>query len=74
MFQDMLIHINGNKSITIENYRNLLDYKETLLFIQGRQETVKMIGKDFRIDYFTHENMRVTGFLEKIEFQSNSSK
>ena len=74
MFKEILIHINGTKSVTIENYKNILDYKDNLIFIQGKLENVKMTGRDFRIDYFTHESMRVTGFIEKIEFHSFDKK
>ncbi len=69
MFPDMLIHINGMKSVTIENYKNILDYKDNIIIIQGKIQNVRIEGKDFTIDYFTHDSMRVTGIIEKIEFQ-----
>lgn len=68
MFKEMFIQLNGKKSLTIENYKNILDYRENLILIQGKTDTVKLTGKDFAIDYFTHESMGVTGTLEKVEF------
>lgn len=74
MFSEIIIHINGTKSMTIENYKNILDYKENLILLQGKLEIIKITGKDFRIDYFTHESMRLNGQIDKIEFQANGKK
>ena len=71
MFKEILIYINGTKSITIDNYKNILDYKDNRILIQGKEGNVLMTGKDFGIDYFTHESMRIIGSIEKIEFQSS---
>lgn len=68
MFREMFIQLNGTKSITIENFKNILDYRDNLILIQGKTDTVKLTGRDFAIDYFTHESMSVTGSLEKVEF------
>jgi len=73
MFPDILIHINGSKSLKIENYKNILDYKENFIFLQGKVQNVKISGKEFRIDYFTKESMHVSGVLEKIEFEKTGN-
>ena len=69
MFSEIIIHINGSKSLTIENYKNILDYKEDFISIQGKKENMKISGKDFRINYFTQDSMRISGMVEKIEIQ-----
>ncbi|MBE5955895.1 MAG: hypothetical protein E7253_05525 [Lachnospiraceae bacterium] len=74
MFREILIHINGTKSITIENYKNILDYKDDFILIQGKEENLCITGKSFRIDYFTHESMCITGTVEKLEFRSAGMK
>ena len=58
----------------IENYKNILDYKENLILVQGKTENLKITGRDFRIDYFTRESMHITGIVEQIDFQRNGKK
>ena len=74
MFQEMIIRITGTKALTIENYKNILDYKENLILVQGKTENLKITGRDFRIDYFTRESMHITGIVEQIDFQRNGKK
>ncbi len=74
MFQEMLIRITGTKTLTIENYKNILDYKDNLILIQGKTEDLKITGKDFLIDYFTQDSMQITGTLEQIELQTVKKK
>ena len=74
MFQEMLIRITGTKTLTIENYKNILDYKEDLILIQGKTEILKITGKNFLIEYFIQESMQITGSIEKIEFQITGKK
>ena len=74
MFQEMIIRITGTKALTIENYKNILDYKENLILVQGKTENLKITGRDFRIDYFTRESMHITGTVEQIDFQRNGKK
>ena len=74
MFQEMLIRITGTKTLTIENYKNILDYKEDLILLQGKTEILKITGKNFLIEYFIQESMQITGSIEKIEFQITGKK
>lgn len=66
MFQEMIFHITGNKLIRIENYKNILDYKETEILVKGQSEHAKITGTNLKIQYFTRETMSITGNLEQI--------
>lgn len=68
MFQDLIVNITGTKSIYIENYKNILDYKDDMILIQGKKENLKIRGQDFIIDYFTNESMRIKGSVSSMEF------
>lgn len=74
MFREMLVRITGTKTLTVENYKNILDYKENLILIQGKTEDLKITGKNFLIEYFTQDSMQITGSIEKIEFQITEKK
>lgn len=72
MFQDLLIKITGKKEIYIENYKNILDYREDRILVQGKKETITLWGKEFRIEYFSSECMQIRGCLSCIEFGETS--
>lgn len=74
MFREMLVRITGTKTLTVENYKNILDYKGNLILIQGKTEDLKITGKNFLIEYFTQDSMQITGSIEKIEFQITGKK
>ena len=74
MFREMLVRITGTKTLTVENYKNILDYKGNLILIQGKTEDLKITGENFLIEYFTQDSMQITGSIEKIEFQITGKK
>lgn len=74
MFQDLLVKITGTKEIYIENYKNLLDYKEDIVAVQGKHESVFIRGSNFLIDYFANDGMKITGCITSIEFCQSTKK
>lgn len=68
MFQDILIKITGKKDIYVENYKNILDYREDRILIQGKKDRILFTGTGFRIEYFSSECMRIRGCLSAIEY------
>lgn len=74
MFQDILLTITGTKEIYVENYKCLLDYKEDLVALQGKKETLIIRGKDFLIDYFAGDGMKIKGCVTSVEFIKTSNQ
>lgn len=74
MFQDILVTITGTKEIYVENYKCLLDYKEDLVALQGKKETLLIRGKDFLIDYFAGDGMKIKGCVTSVEFIKTSNQ
>lgn len=72
MFQDILIKLTGKKEIYIENYKNILDYREDLILIQGKKDAVLLRGTNFKIEYFSSECMRIKGCLTSLEYGDGS--
>ena len=68
MFQDLLVTITGTKDIYVENYKGLLDYKENLVALQGKKETIINRGEGFLIEYFAVDGMKISGCISSIEF------
>lgn len=74
MFQDILLTITGTKEIYVENYKCLLDYKENLIALQGKKETLLIRGEDFLIDYFAGDGMKIKGCVTSVEFIKTSNQ
>lgn len=69
MFYDLFLNVQGKKSVYIENYKNIVDYKEDKILIQGKRELLKITGNHFKIEYFTNDNMKIVGSIDKIEIE-----
>ena len=54
-----VITILGRNELCIENYRGIIEYTDTLIRIQGKR---------LRIQYYTNDEMKVTGALSSLEF------
>ena len=57
-----VITILGRNELCIENYRDIIEYTDTLIRVQTRA------GKRLRIQYYTNDEMKVTGALSSLEF------
>lgn len=72
MFQDMLITLTGTKEIYVENYKCLLDYKDDLVALQGKKETLLIRGNNFLIDYFAGDGMKIKGCVTSLELMQTT--
>ena len=59
---DVLISFVGRSQVNVENYRSILIYTDTL---------IKVIhGARLKIDYYTAEEMKITGQVGSLEFET----
>ena len=65
----MKIALTGNKEAWIENYRGLLEYTDTVICLQGKHEQVRIEGKCLCIEYYTNEDLKITGCFSTISFK-----
>lgn len=64
----LIVTLTGNREAYVENYRALLGYTEDMIVIQGKKETVTLRGQGFLIQYFTNDDMKITGCISSIEY------
>ena len=62
------ITILGRNELCIENYRGIIEYTDTLIRVQTRAGQIRIQGKRLRIQYYTNDEMKVTGALSSLEF------
>lgn len=66
----ILIHITGQYEVCIENYKGIIDYTNELIRIQAKTCQVLIQGSRLKIEYYTNEEMKISGKIEKIEYDN----
>lgn len=67
---DVLVSFIGRREVWIENYRSILLYTDTLVKVQARTCKVVIHGARLKIEYYTIEEMKITGQIQSLEFES----
>ena len=63
-----VITILGRNEVCIENYRGIIEYTEQLARVQTKSGQIRLTGKRLKIEYYTNDEMKITGYLESLEF------
>lgn len=66
---DALVTITGRRELLIENYRGILIYEDSFIKIQAKNCRILITGKHLSIDYYTNEEMKISGFFQQIEYE-----
>ena len=69
MLGDVLITITGRRELLIENYRGILIYEDSFIKIQAKNCQILIRGKQLAIDYYTNEEMKISGYFEQIQYE-----
>lgn len=67
---DVLVNFVGRGQVNVENYRSILIYTQSLVKLQAKNCKVLIHGSCLRINYYTPEEMMITGRIESLEFES----
>lgn len=65
-----IITLLGQVELHIENYGGLLEYTDVLIRIRTKSGQIKVTGQQMQIDFFTNDEMKVTGHIQSIEYPS----
>ncbi|MFI3200934.1 MAG: YabP/YqfC family sporulation protein [Eubacteriales bacterium] len=63
-----LVTMIGNMEVIIENYKGILDYTEEYILIQGKTSQIQVLGKKLSINYYTNEDMKITGRIQSVSY------
>ncbi len=67
---ELIVSMIGRRAVYIENYRSILLYTDSRLKIQGKDCKLSLQGKRLSIEYYTGDNMKVTGLIESVELEA----
>ena len=58
----------GTSQICLENYKGIIEYTGEIIRIQAKNCRIHIEGKNLNIDYFTDDEMRISGKISRIEY------
>lgn len=64
----MKVTLTGSREAWIENYRGLLEYTQQQILLQGKNCQVSFEGKNLSIDYYTNEDMKISGCIGCVRY------
>lgn len=65
---DIRVTVMGNREIWVENYKGLLEYTSTNIILQAKTCKLQIEGKCLNIDYYTNEDMKISGRLTCLKY------
>mgnify|MGYP003293491774 CR=1 FL=1 len=65
---DIRITLTGNREVWVENYKGILEYTNQTILVQGKTCKVQFEGKCLNIDYYTNEDMKISGIISSIRY------
>lgn len=63
-----ILTMTGQTELLIENYRGILEYTDLLVRIQTKAGQIRITGKRLQIEYYTNDEMKITGKVTAIEY------
>ena len=63
-----IVTITGVSEVCVENYRGIIEYTDCLVRLQAREGQMRLTGKRLNIEYYTNDEMKITGRIDRIEF------
>lgn len=63
-----IVTVIGQIEMCIENYRGITEYTESLIRVQTKIGQIKIHGKHLQIEYYTNDEMKITGKILSIEY------
>lgn len=70
MYGAVLVSITGRQEMLIENYRGILEYNQTCIRLQAKNCRLLVQGKNLHINYYTNEEMKITGIIDSVMYEN----
>jgi sporulation protein YqfC len=65
---EVLVSFIGRSQVVIENYRSILIYTDERIRIQAVNCKLELFGRRLQIDYYNHDQMRISGQISGMTF------
>lgn len=68
--QESLLTVTGSSRLYVENYRSIQFYSQNSIRILTRKGRIRISGKSLKIQYYTSDEMGISGHFQEIIFES----
>lgn len=65
-----IVTVTGRREALITNYKGILEYEDSFIRVQTKNCRILISGAHLAIDYYTNEEMKITGFIDNILYES----
>lgn len=66
----VLVSITGQKEMLVENYKGILEYNSDRISLQTKNCRLIIDGKNLNIDYYTNEEMKISGTIISVSYEA----
>ncbi len=70
MYGAVIITAMGRSQVLVENYKGIIEYTREKIRLQTKNCQVTVQGKQLVVEYYTNEEMKITGFIQEISYDS----
>jgi sporulation protein YqfC len=63
-----IVTITGKREAFIENYKGILEYNTQSIVLQGKNCKICFEGNRLSIDYYTNEDMKISGDIDVVRY------
>ena len=63
-----IVTVTGNREAFIENYKGILEYTTESIVLQGKNCKICFEGRRLSIDYYTNEDMKISGSIDAVRY------
>lgn len=64
-----IVTLTGNREAWIENYKGIIEYCSDSIVLQGKTCQICIQGKRLSIDYYTNEDMKISGCISCVRYE-----
>lgn len=64
-----IITATGRYELCLENYKGIIEYNDQLIKVQTKVCKIYIEGSKLHIDYFTNEEMKISGCIDSIHYK-----
>lgn len=65
-----ILTVTGNQEVLIANYKGILEYEDSFIRVQTKNCRILISGDHLAIDYYTNEEMKITGTITDILYEN----
>ena len=63
-----VVTVLGSGEMYIENYRGIIEYTDSLIRVQTKNNQIRLSGTRLQMEYYTNDEIKSTGCICSIEF------